>query len=207
MDKSVLKASGLRAFRRSAPSKRSGPAPASQGHRRHSIKPERTESSRNRSGRRRCTPFPSRPIECRRARYAQKVAPVFSSSDENLPVPPPRGGAFDLRCARQRHRWRQDEEHHFRLVAFGASRTRNMGSGKGRGFNPNGRSWWRGKRSVTTGRKAKRAGERAGDLFSPTVPQERRRSAMKGSVLPAEMPLPDEFAGWDDQSCLKVWPL
>jgi len=65
-----------------------------------------------------------------------------------------------------------------------------MGLGKGRGFNPNGRSWWRGKRSVTTGRKAKGAAEKAGDLFSPTVPLERRRSAMKGSALPRKYVTP-----------------
>ncbi len=29
----------------------------------------------------------------------------------------------------------------------------------------------------------------------------------EGERVAPEMPLPDEFAGWDDQSCLKVWPL
>jgi hypothetical protein len=74
----------------------------------------------------------------------------------------------------------------FRLVAFGASRTRNMGSGKGRGFNPNGQSWWRGKRSVTSGRMAKEAKSRGSTQTA--VPLERRRSAMKGSALPRKSP-------------------
>jgi len=38
---------------------------------------------------------------CHRARYGQKVAPVFLRRGKNLPVPPPRSRAFDLRYARQ----------------------------------------------------------------------------------------------------------